>query len=493
MTATHRQRVWILMAVFFLISIGASEAIRPFHRQYVDAGQAAEVVSARDVEGNQGVLRGTSFQTLVPTLLGVREVLASLMWVRADDYFHRGEYRPIISMVRQITTIDPHQLDVYATGAWHMAYNFMDKRLIADGVKFLEEGSKNNDNVYDLYFELGYMHYDKTKDFPQSVKAYQSASTRGTTIAGRSRPPSYVRHQLAHAIEKMGDIDRCIIQWRDNLRVADELRARGETELGAAGVNTSAARHNLYINERRLNERLAAMAERAGDAATALKHWSGNVQLANAWLKDEPGHTAMMADLQKANLEVSRLRGGKLRPVDPTNVAVDFKITRMAPKKLLVEGTINVLHLSRILVRIADKDYDKRVEKGFDFKMSNCTLEYDAVSCQRGKFRREFDLNKDPADMGREATEVYPLKADEYEVSFTYNPRAQAVFIQDRYGWNGEGLTAPSGDLVEDTTRMGVIEGKRYPLRLVRKSIILKREDIVGGGKKQLYPPAPGA
>src|ERR1051325_5624849 len=130
-------------------------------------------------------------------------------------------------MVRQITMIDPHQLDVYATGAWHMAYNFMDKRLIQDGIEFLKEGCKNNESVYDLFFELGYMHYDKDRDFPQAVQAHREASAKGTT-SGQKLPPSYVRHQLAHAMEKMGDIDQCLKQWEENLRVGQQV----EKELG---------------------------------------------------------------------------------------------------------------------------------------------------------------------------------------------------------------------------------------------------------------------
>src|SRR5438105_3552835 len=82
----------------------------------------------------------TPLQALAPALLGFREVAASLLWVKTDDYFHRGEYEPILRLVRVITTIDPHQIDVYTTGAWHMSYNFMDKRLIKTGLEFLAQG-----------------------------------------------------------------------------------------------------------------------------------------------------------------------------------------------------------------------------------------------------------------------------------------------------------------------------------------------------------------
>lgn len=488
MSAAERTRAWIMLALFFLVSAGLSEGVRSGHKVYVEASRPVQSVDPRDATGDRSALKGTAFQTLIPSLLGVREVLASLMWVRADDYFHRGEYRPIIQMVKQITAIDPNQIDVYATGAWHMAYNFMDKRLIADGVKFLEEGSRNNDTVYDLYFELGYMHYDKTKDFPKAVLAYQTAAERGTTIPGRKAPPSYVRHQLAHAMEKMGDIDKSRAQWERNIRLAQELQSQGEQNFGAAGLNIDAAQNNFYMTDRRMNERLAAGAERSKNQAEALRLWEANVKLAQDLLKLHPRHGNYTKDLQKAEAEVARLRAGRLRPMDPADIRIVFNVARVGPKKIEVAGTCNVLDLSRVHVRIQDKDYDERIKKGFDFKMRYCTLEYDNVSVRQGQFRKTFELDKDPADMERDAADIYPLKASDYEVSVSYNPRLQAVFIQDSYGWSGEGITTEKSALVEDDKRAGILRGRRFPLRLVSKSITITRDDIVGNGKKQIYP-----
>jgi tetratricopeptide (TPR) repeat protein len=486
LTRDQRRNVWILIAAVLVLSAVLSEVLRPGHSEYVRAGLAISEEEWRDEANTKGVGAGTTFQTLMPTLLGVREVLASLMWVRADDYFHRGEYRPIISLVRQITAIDPHQLDVFATGAWHMAYNFMDKRLIQDGVLFLEDGCKKNNSVYDLYFELGYMHYDKTKDFPKAVVAYRDASERGTT-QGKTVPPSYVRHQLAHALEKMGDIDQCLQQWQHNLEIARKLEAEGQRPGMPAGPNTSAARHNLYITARRRNERLAAIAERARNAPEAIRLWERNRELAEEWLREFPRHESVGKDLANAGNTLDRLRAGRLLPLTPTNLDFKFTVERVAPRRLRVSGTLNCLDLSRVHVRIADKDYDERIQRGFDFKMENCTLEYDNVSVRKGRFDHVLDLNRDPADMERKPEEIYPLKAEEYVVTVAYNPRLQAAFIQDRYGWNGEGLTAAAPHLKTDDSRAGVIDGKRYPLRTVVNAVPVKREDILAPGKKVLY------
>jgi hypothetical protein len=334
------------------------------------------------------------------------------------------------------------------------------------------------------------MHYDKTKLYPEAVKAYAEASTKRTTT-GKKIPPSYVRHQWAHAIEKGGDIDACVVQWEKNLEVGKQLEAQNPGVQGPAGPNVQAAYHNLYITKRRRNERMAAVAEREGNAAEALKLWQDNATLADEWLKLFPAHGGVVKDQQRASNEVERLRAGKLRPQELANLDLHFTVTRIAPKKLLVEGTIDCLDLSRVHVQIEDKDYVARAKPGvdanLDWKMANCTLEWEDVSVNKNKFKHTVNLDRDPADMERAPSDIYPLKADQYELSVSYNPRLQAAFIQDRYGWHGEGLTARADQLQTDDSRAGVMFGRRFPLRFVKKTITISREDILGKEKKLLY------
>ncbi len=94
--------------------------------------------------------------------------MAGALWIRADDFFHRGQYEAIIPIVRMVTWLDPHNIDVYITGAWHLDYNFVDeanslsdKRYIPAAIALMREGIRNNPNIWDLYFELGWTHYSK--------------------------------------------------------------------------------------------------------------------------------------------------------------------------------------------------------------------------------------------------------------------------------------------------------------------------------------------
>lgn len=407
LTRSQRKGVWAGVAVCFLVAMLLAVDLAPKHQEYIP--KSGEDVAA------------TPFQAMVPAILGFRQLAASLLWIRTDDYFHRGEYRPILRLVRLITTIDPHQIDVYATGAWHMAYNFMDKRLIPEGIQFLEEGIQNNPTVYDLYFECGYTHMDKTKNFPMAIERYTQATTKVTT-EGKPRP-MYVDFQLAHAYERAGKIDMAVKQWEANLARAKAILKEKPNEF-AARSNHDVARNNLKMTLWRINDR---------------------------------------RDLAK----------------DPVDMRFEWTWKKVAPRKILIEGRINALDYSRVRVEFMDKDYEQLLAKhGIDWCMENLTREWESVQVRGGKFRWTLDLDRDPADMDRPPKEIYPLKSDEYTLSVEFNPRTQAVFIQDRYGWSGEGLT-DSKYLIIDRSRMGVLNGKQVPLRLVRKTVTLKKSEIL--------------
>jgi hypothetical protein len=300
-----------------------------------------------------------------------------------------------------------------------MAYNFMDKRLIEEGLDFLTEGVHNNPTVYDLFFELGYTHYDKTKNYPEAMRWYREALDKKTS---EGKPaPMYVGFQLAHAMEHAGLIDEAEKQWKINLDRADQERREHPKEFSVM-QNYGVAANNYKMTRWRINDR----------------------------------------------------RG---REKDQADLQLQYTVKRIAPRKLLIEGTINALDYARVTVLLRDKNWQELAKQPFDWRMSNTTLEWDNVQVRDGKFKWTLDLNRDPADMGRQPSEIYPLTSDDYELVVQFNPRTQAVFIQDRYGWSGEGLT--DKNVKVDPSRTGIVEGKRVPLRYVEKTTILKRKDIV--------------
>ena len=101
----------------------------------------------------QGSLVGLSNEFILGPMLGLQQAVAGALWVRADEFFHEGDYDAILPIVRMVTWLDPHHLDVYITGAWHLAYNFTDsaersdRRYIPAAQKLLEEGDANNSRI----------------------------------------------------------------------------------------------------------------------------------------------------------------------------------------------------------------------------------------------------------------------------------------------------------------------------------------------------------
>ncbi len=471
LNARGRMKVWAAIALLFVVSIGLVVDMTPKHRQFLEAMKPKTPEEIR--------IGGESpFQALIPVALGFREVMASLMWIRADDLFHLGEYGPILALVKRIAFIDPHNLDVYATGAWHMAYNFMDRRLVQDGVEFLEDGTRNNPHVYDLFFELGYMHYDKSKVYPEAVRWYREGRNKPTTT-GKSRAPMFVWSSYCHALERTGDVDAALVAWQEDLNLAEQdLKAEPKGFVPKNQVD--AARHNLYMMQRRRNEREATWAEWRGERDRALGLWQANVTLAKEFLRVDPGKRAVEEnDLRDAEANVGRVQQGRLRRGAPRDVKFDFTWKRISPRRILVEGKIDMPYLGRVTVCLRDVDYDARARRGLDFKMRNATLWLDhMVHVKDGKFKHEIKLDRDPADMERDPWGIFPLRGEKYELFVFFNPRQQSHEIRDMFGWNGEGL-ADARYLKVDPTRPGRINGESRPLRYVEKRVVLDRKDIV--------------
>ena len=73
------------------------------------------------------------------------------------------------------------------------------------GIDFLKKGIVYNPDKYNLYFELGWLYFDKGKDYKNAVKYLEKAI--------KFPHPEYVDDVLAHVYEKNGQINKAIKQW----------------------------------------------------------------------------------------------------------------------------------------------------------------------------------------------------------------------------------------------------------------------------------------
>lgn len=348
--------------------------IDPQRKQFQPGKGVGAVMT--DVDNNPMVL---PTQFIAGTLVGMQEVVAGLLWVRTDEFFHTGNYEAVLPMVRMITWLDPHQVDVYSTGAWHMDYNFVDssqradRRYLMPAIKFMEEGIQNNPAIYDLYSDLGFTHYYlKAQNFDKSVYWFKEAA--------KHNPPYYVYHEIAHSYEKQGKIDEAIKAWENGIKIGQAALAKNPKDI--------TARMHIDVSKRNLD-----------------------------------------------GLRIRRIQRASLRPVD-MNFHAEFK--KIGPRVFEVSGTANLPNQSRIDVTLLDQNYKDPNFKSFTWEVDpNATALVDigvhGISVMNGKFKRRYDISKD--------AKQYPFKKDKYVLTMQFNPLMGSNGVQDKTGWHGEGIT----------------------------------------------------
>ena len=364
-----------------------------------------------------------AFGPLFLASTGFREVVASWLWIRANDMFHSGDYEGLVPLVRTVVLLDPHQIDVYATGAWHMVYNFTDsdqrsdRRYIPEGVAFLKDGIANNPQPYDLYHDMGWMFFDdKIRDYPDATEYFIKARHHGA--------PPFFQHEIAHSREKEAKIDECIFWWQ---------KFRKETE----------ADYNKNPENPVWTERLAIC---NGNMSRVIIRRDG------------------LDDLKK-------------NPYDP-KLNLDVKIT--GRYKLLIQGTSRLSTGCRIYVNLQDIDYEQTLNRSFSWRINHVVVLQDSAFVEpNGSFSREIDMSKDP--------KFYPFAQDKYRLILSFDPRTAPSAtsnpnhppVLDFIGWSGEGL-ADSPWLYIDKTRPAHVNGKWYPLRMMRKEVIITKAQLQG-------------
>ena len=154
---------------------------------------------------------------------GFRGIAADVLWIRADDYWHRGQWYKVLPIYRAIAWLQPHFLTTWALGAWHMAYNLYAYSDIPEqkleflqmGIDFLKDGIIQNRDKYDLYFELGWTYFDKAKNYDEAAR-FLGLALRFDEV------PTYVDRLFAHAYRKKEDLENERDAWKAALKAHPE-------------------------------------------------------------------------------------------------------------------------------------------------------------------------------------------------------------------------------------------------------------------------------
>ena len=397
---------------------------------------------------------------------GFREAVAGMLWVRCDEFFHNGDYEAIMPLIRVITWLDPHQIDVYETGAWHMDYNFTDsqersdRRYIPFSLSLLGEGIENNPDEPDLYSDMAFVHYfRKIEDFPKSAEWYKKgwAVVQAKNVGDMTDPTQFdeadkgvmtVGHGLAHSYEFSGNLPAAIAQWNTVLKLHDALIKAKSSDMSET-MDKTIAQKQLYELQGRL----------------------------------------------------------KYRPIDtakPLNMQFAPQLVRVAPKVFVIKGTLKAVGATtfnletgartfgpfdgcRVEIRIQDANYHLPTIGTYTLNSSvdpSVTILQDAISVRGGKIGgdqgHKLDMSQDP--------DMYSFKAPSYTVYAYFmpnNPNDSPIQVQDRIGWLGEGLGAQSNLVISDGKTL--LPGDATPiagLRYLVKTFTLSRDDVMGKGLK---------
>lgn len=494
-------RSWyILAAVLFVAMAFAQRAVQPTFERL----RAAEEAKAGKNRGALMVQLPAQF--LVATATGFKEVVAAALWVRADEFFHTGQYRAIMPIVRMVTWLDPHNVDVYTTGAWHLAYNFVDseersdKRYIPPAIALLMEGIRNNPDSYDLYFELGWTHFNKKiEDYEAALEWMKKAckyDAYDPNTGARIPRPEFVDRMLAHQYEKLGMLDEAAEQWiKSRQRVLDLIPKDKPISL----LDQSA----LDVCDRNLGLLYLRRAFRYGDLdayGKAVEVYRRVATQGGATPDVVRDYKAISADYARRKASRRPMIGDASKPLD---AKFEVKWERVRPRIFRISGRVNLIPASeykglaselithyyeenrkkkpserqtwrdgsRVYWMLADADYKMTSLEEFDWKIDESqTIAWDSVYIGGGSFSQIIDFSKDP--------EFYPFAKKKYKLIIWIKPQQSGVpdYVQDRIGWKGEALTDRKY-LV--TTPQPDIRMTTPGFKLLKKEIILDRSDIM--------------
>lgn len=130
--------------------------------------------------------------------------------IAQDRHWHKGEYCHIVNLARIIAASDPHDLENYSQAGWLLWS--MDRD--ADAVAMYKQGIAANPHTYYMYDELGWYYYNRKKDAANAVVYLQKAVEQPDCRA-------QAFHTLAHAYEKLGNLQKARDTWARAVALAD--------------------------------------------------------------------------------------------------------------------------------------------------------------------------------------------------------------------------------------------------------------------------------
>jgi hypothetical protein len=195
---------------------------------------------------------------------GFKSQVANLLWMKSDEYWHKGMLTRQNPLMELVVTLDPQFIEAWSTAGWHWAYNIYadiaekykgdpktirakQEIAINTGLDYLGRGSEMNPETYRLWFEHGWTRAEKaglydertvelyrraraqgdadkvTKDIPDGKGKTRQVQEKGLDVIGRT---------IAHLYEKVPNLDKALDHYSNDLLQATPQERAG---MDAAG------------------------------------------------------------------------------------------------------------------------------------------------------------------------------------------------------------------------------------------------------------------
>ena len=140
-----------------------------------------------------------------------REGVTDLLYLSIDELWHKGEYSDVFAVFRVITSVNPGDVEAWASGGWLLingiAPLFKEERreeIVEYGIRFLKEGIEKNPDDSRLYRELAWFFF--TRSLWDKSLEYLKKAEKGES-------DFKVGHLKAHVYMKKGMKREAIEEW----------------------------------------------------------------------------------------------------------------------------------------------------------------------------------------------------------------------------------------------------------------------------------------
>lgn len=170
-------------------------------------GQFHARLNRQRTQPELGLIRITDLGSNAPPVLafttvalgGFRGIIASILWMRANELQNSGKYFEMVQLADWITKLQPAFTQVWIVQAWNMAYNISVKfsdpadrwRWVQRGIELLRDhGLRYNPRDALMYRELGWFFQHKMgQNLDDAHKFYKASWAREmTALFGGPRP-----------------------------------------------------------------------------------------------------------------------------------------------------------------------------------------------------------------------------------------------------------------------------------------------------------------